>query len=508
MKQPFLARIWGNIREFVVGTGSNVLAQVSTFTRWNNLRTPPITNDWGRSDYLFWRRVYYGHAVGLQLSGLLIKPLVSKVAAWSLGRAPQWKCDDQASQDALDSWWEDHHPEIYRAYRSSLKEADAFLVINPDLTITLLPPESVEPIVDPADFGLIIGWRVGMTLQHPQTPERMTMIDEYYVTHRTHEVLLDGRRQSFERFENPLQRMMVIHIGNQVAAGQVFGHPEAEGVINLLQRYGAVFDAAIDGNILQGRPTPVITFAQVADLNKFWQMYGVSETVEMPDGTTKTDTTLAVNLSEILTLTNGTFDYKTPGNFSQDMSQLLEIMFYLFLEYAEIPEFVMGNAISSSKASTETQMPVFEKFIEGKQGETRQWLLQVAEIVLELQSFLQPGVKAQTPSLQWRKISQDGRLTLATLEWAYAEGLLDRRTALMLAPVEVENLDEVLGAAKTEFPTRPTVQLAEQAREDELQQRGSETRTASPLRSDAKKEEAEVAEMWEVAEAAAQYLSE
>lgn len=508
MKKPLLLRIWGQFREYVIGASNKALANVTTFTRWNNLRTPPIVNEWGRADYGFWRRVYFGHAVGLQLSGLLIKPLVSKVAAWSLGRPPQWKLEDQTSQDAFDAWWTDHHPEIFRAYRSSLKEADAFLAINPDLSLTLLPPECVEPIVDPTDFGLIIGWRVAMTLQHPQSTARMTVIDEYYADRRTHEVLVDGMRQSFDAYANPLGRIMVIHIPNQVAAGQIFGHPEAEGVIHLLQRYGAVFDAAIDGNILQGRPTPVINFAQVADLNAFWRMYGGKETVENPDGTTETNPTLDVDLNQVLTMTNGTFEYKTPGNFTEDMSQLLEIMFYLFLEYAEIPEFVMGNAIASSKASTETQMPVFEKFIEGKQGETRQWLLQIAEIVLELLSIVEPGVKAQTPALQWRKISQDGRLTLATLEWAYAEGLIDRRTALMLAPVEVENLDEVLDAAESEFTKRPTVLLAEQAREEAMAQKANATTPASPLRSDAKKEESETAEMYDLVEAAAQYLAE
>jgi hypothetical protein len=167
-----------------------------------------------------------------------------------------------------------------------------------------------------------------------------------------------------------------------------------------------------------------------------------------------------IDLKEIIVAAGANFEYKSPGNFSADVVNILEILFYLFLEHAEIPEFVMGNAISSSKASAETQMPVFERFIEGQQSDAKDWLTQVSEIVLAYQSLIMPGVTSQTPSLQWRKLTQDGRLTLDTIVWAVQAGLLDKRTALMLAPVEVEDIDAVLEAAEEEKEQRRETALA------------------------------------------------
>jgi adenylate cyclase len=82
-------------------------------------------------------------------------------------------------------------------------------------------------------------------------------------------------------------------------------------------------------------------------------------------------------------------------------------------------------------------------------------------------------VVAGEPSLQWRKLTQDGQLTLATVQWAYLEGLLDERTALMLSPLDLQDVDEVLGQAKAERSERaasfPETQPAEQNFDADLQ---------------------------------------
>jgi hypothetical protein len=70
-------------------------------------------------------------------------------------------------------------------------------------------------------------------------------------------------------------------------------------------------------------------------------------------------------------------------------------------------------------------------------------------------ALVEPGVSAdEAPALQWHKLTQDGKLTLDTITWALAEGLIDRRTALMLAPVEVEDIDVVLATAEQERQAR------------------------------------------------------
>jgi hypothetical protein len=284
----------------------------------------------------------------------------------------------------------------------------------------------------------------------------MTIIDEYMIDERVHKVEINGRVEQTTVYPNLIGRLPIIHIPNNQEDGHTFGHPEAEALVETLHRYGEILEAAIEGNIRQGRPTPVVIFETVADLDKFWTLYGEIENHTLPDGTTEQETTLAVDLDRILTLSGNTsFAYESPASFTADTAKLLELCFYLILEHTELPEFVFGNAIASSMASAETQLPVFVKFIEMRQGDMRGWLLDIAETVLAYKSILEPGVTSERPILQYEALTDsDGNLTLATIQWAYTEGLLDDETALTLAPIDVENIQEVLAKAKKEREER------------------------------------------------------
>lgn len=450
--QPnMLQRVIGRIREFLTTAAGEIVTQVRTITkRWRSSYSQPV-NNWSRPDYDFWERAYWGRARGLGLSGLLIKPVVSKLATWILGRAPKWKVEGKAAQKALNDWWTEHHSEVLAWVEASFKQGDGWLVINSDLSCTLLPPDVVDPIVDPLDYSRIIGWRVTQVLAHPESLDRMTIIDEYYVDRRIHRVEVGGIAREETIYPNLIGRLQIVHIANQPSAGQVFGHPEAEALVELLHKYGEVMDAAIEGNVLQGRPTPSLNFATVEDLEKFDEENASYETQTLADGRTQEVKTYNVDLSQLVITSGAEFDYRSPGNFSADVVNILQILYYLALEHAELPEFVMGNAIASSKASAETQMPVFIEFIKARQGKMTTPLVEVATIVLAYLSLMMTRVRAQRPTLQWVALDQqDGKLTLDTLKWAYSIGNLTRLTALQLMPVEVEDPEGELAKAKVE----------------------------------------------------------
>ena len=48
------------------------------------------TRDMATADYRYWDRARRAKARGLEISGLLLKPLASKAAAGVLGDAPEW----------------------------------------------------------------------------------------------------------------------------------------------------------------------------------------------------------------------------------------------------------------------------------------------------------------------------------------------------------------------------------------------------------------------------------
>lgn len=347
-----------------------------------------------------------------------------------------------------------HHPEILRAYLAALKQGDSFIVINADLSITILPPEIVDPIVDDADYTRIIGWRITQVIPHPQrTSDKQVVVDEYYADRRVQRVET-GQVVRERVFDNLLGVIPVVHIANQVTDGEVFGHPEAEALVDLLHGYNQILESAIEGNILQGRATPVFLFKTAQDLDKFWAKYGATRNRTLADGTTEAVDELDLDLSQALTMSGADFKYASPDSFAEDTERLLGLLFYLLLEHTEIPEFVFGNAVSSSKASAEVQMPVFEKFIEMRQGDCMAWMVSLCQIVLRYLSLTTPGVTVEEVKIQWPKLTQNNRLTFETLQWAYENGLIDRRTALMLAPVGVEDIDRVLAEGEREAEER------------------------------------------------------
>ena len=115
-----IQRVWGRISEFFTAAVNDFYTRVRVNTRrWRSTFRQPV-NDWGRADYDYYLRLYYGRVQGLELSGLLVKPIVSKLASWTLGRPPRWSLESEASQQALTDWWSQQHAEILRAWRGAL----------------------------------------------------------------------------------------------------------------------------------------------------------------------------------------------------------------------------------------------------------------------------------------------------------------------------------------------------------------------------------------------------
>lgn len=430
------------VQELIGGARRTVLQFRSRFGFYTR-------RDWGQADYAFWDRARRGRAYGLELSGLFLKPLASKVAAWVLGQQPTWKGANEKAVETLNAWWDRNHPKIIHAFEEAVALGDSYIVINPDLSLTVLPPHVVDPVVDPRDYSKIIGWRATVTHMNPtQAADEMTITDEYYGDRRIRTFTTRTGTRT-ETYRNRTGIPMLVHVPNLFGADEVYGKPEGYALVHLMHRYGEVIEAAISGNIRQGRPTPVIEkMGDAESVSKFWELFGRRETTTLPDGSTETVDVVDFDPDQLLTLgADATFKYASPSSFTQDTSTLLGLMFYLMLQHTEVPEFVWGNAIASSQASAETQLPPFVKWLEKKRGLAEDWLLQIADIVVRLNGLWEVGIDADADiSMQWRSITDaNGQLTLDTLKWAYNEaGLLDRKTALSLLPVDITDPDAVL----------------------------------------------------------------
>ena len=454
--RQFIKRI-PSVRELIGRTRSSS----QLWSRWWNTSTPTV--DISRRDYSFWDRARQCKTKGLELSGLFLKPLASKVAAWVQGTVPRFATDSPVSRDELTKWWKDNHSQIVRCAEDSAALGDCYIVVNADQTTTVLPPDVVTPIVDDNDFSTIIGWRVREVYPHPDNPvSTMAIEDEYYADRRVRTVKKNGAQVGTpQEFVNLIGMIPVIHVPNNLGSNAVFGEPEGVALLPALIQYGAILENALNGNTHQSQPTPVAEFENAEAMDTWYDKaieLGMIEstTTTHADGTTETFDEVNLVAGQFLAISGAKFDYKNPGSFAEDTRTLLELLFYLILQYTEIPEFAWGNAIASSKASAETQLLPFVKWIEKKQVYATGWMLELARVALATISLTTQGVRADEDiSIAWQPlIDAEGALTLNTLRWLLGDGLIDEETAVRLAPVDIPDPKAALDKGRLEAEER------------------------------------------------------
>lgn len=436
------------IRDRVRQVLSGEIIRSSLYRLRDNSRSAeyfPIYVDDRQSDFAFWDSARRCRAKGLYISGALIKPLSSKIAAWVMPAPPSISMQNSAAMNKVNSWVSKNHASWVSALEESAALGDCYIVIYPDGVPAVISPNFVKPIRDQRDFSRTIGWQIARTFRGNAVNEEMTIIEEFYQDSRTVEYVFKGSAKQKSRkvtYKNVIGKIPIVHVANRVGADEEFGRPEAEGAIEILHAYGRVLEAAINGNIRQGRPTPVISKMGSAEEQKeFWEKYGRRETVTDDNGESKTVWVIDFNPDMLVTL-SGTaeFDYKAPASFTKDTQTILELLFYLFLQHTEVPEFVWGNAIASSKASAESQLEPFIYWIEKKRGFASKWMLNVIEIFIDYLSVydvdFMDGLGANNDfQLTWKPLTKDGKLTLDTIVWAHKTKLITDDQARALLPI-------------------------------------------------------------------------
>ena len=112
-----------------------------------------------------------------------------------------------------------------------------------------------------------------------------------------------------------------------------------------------------------------------------------------------------------------------PVGFTKDSLDVIRQLFLLLLNHTRIPEYVWGGAISSSKASTETQQPPFAQYIKFRrlllEGvgadptlgiEARGGLLELIDIWLRTYKLLNPSIVLGPVKIEWPDIDQGDSL--------------------------------------------------------------------------------------------------
>lgn len=395
-----------------------------------------VAFDATRPDYVFWDKLYRGKLPTARLGGLFAKPMTEHIKAWTLGKAFKAVTGHDKTDSALADFVRLNLDTLCTLLIDSLRLGDAYVVINPDGSLTLASPDCVEVITDELDYTKVIAYKITTRL------EKVTIVDEYRLDGRTVTVKDQNGTETITQYQNRTGRLAVKHLKCNASANEIYGRPIYEALLQAFYEYDDVLDKALKGVKAMGTPIPVLE--GVANAQKSLEDLGArSTTFTDDDGNVQNG--LTVDFQDLdMIVTDGQFNLKGPNPFTEDSWRVLKNLFLLFLQHGNIPEWVWGGAIASSKASVDAQMPAFEKFIQGIQLWLGGLLADLCTTWLGIVSLYRPGVRALPVTVSYAPVvNAEAQTILSKVNFALNQGLIRKVTALDLLDLVDDPAEEV-----------------------------------------------------------------
>ena len=385
------------------------------------------------ADYAFWDKFRRGKQKGFEYSGLFVKPVTQIMTAWALGKGVQAHLSEPAprSEDGAE---DENHPIVYtntllqrflRRIHAVLTQViedlyalgDQFIVVNPDGSISVPSPDTVDAQYDPVDYRTLV--KATITTK----TEKATVVDEYRFDGRTIIIRWADQTMQPQRFDFPnlIGALPIVHFANERGVNETHGRPTAEALYNLTDKYNDMVEKGIGGTELMSNPFPVIEGAE--DTDEVLAQNG--EQVTEMDSQGNAVQRWYINFKRLTMLVLGkgaAFRLVTPPTgFTEDLRKMLNLLFLLILDYTRIPEVIWGNEMSSSRASAQEQMLTFYQHVEARrvalegegaddllQAEARGGLFQLLDIWLRMKRLTDRRVVVAPTVLVWPELNQKG----------------------------------------------------------------------------------------------------
>lgn len=425
---------------------SEVIGRVSYAVSGVRSRRYLRADDRTQADYEWYDRLRRGLLPTYKLGALFAKPIVDHIVAWSLGSGFKAMTGDDATDEALSDFVTENLYPIIRFVQEAMGLGDAYLVVNPDGTLSAVPANQVEVFTDDLDFRRVVAYEITTVL------EKATIIDRYALDGRTVTVRRAGEMAETLEFPLAAGRLPVVHLAYSRGTNEVYGHPFHEALVPLFAEYDDVLTNSLKGVKTMSNPIPAMEDVDdpAAELEALAKR---SETYRDADGTIQTESVVDVDALEMIA-TSGKFNYKGPAPFTADAWQMLKALFLLMLQHSHVPEWVWGGAVASSKASVEAQMPAWVKFIEMQRMQFEVCIRDLLEIWLATVSQFSP-VQANLPiSIEWPEVApEDKALRLSYVAHAGNKGLITGERELELLNL-VKDASAEYAAALAEMDQR------------------------------------------------------
>lgn len=344
--------------------------------------------DTSRVDYGRARSLYRNTLPQYKLGAHFAKPIINYTAGF-MG-VPHFNHaggkdgrGEPAANKALDDFTERYVTRFLTANRNVLRDGDAFVRIDhvPDrwgsgkmkLDIRLIHPAWCAPTWNPisGDWdSLTITYPVyPQTKRDPQTGRAIAGVNLQYtivetLTPDTIVLSADDKAPPEVKAQypgdvvpNPWGFIPVVQFRNEPEDVQIFGASDLEPLEPLFRAY---HDTMIVGNSgIRLFAKPKVKF-KLKDVDSFMRNNFPGWKPGQPVN--------FQNRELFLFSPDEDAEYLTAEPGSAGVQILLELLFYCIVQASQVPEFVLGTAVSSSKASVDSQLGPFVKTIERKRA--------------------------------------------------------------------------------------------------------------------------------------------
>jgi hypothetical protein len=456
------------------GNGSERVAEIigrstaNNFARLYSSRGVVVSVDDTIPDYAFYDMLRRGKQSGYKLGALFAKRIEHIFAVWVLGRGVTVTLAEAGDDDnpddprnvtnqALKDFFDAVHAQLMTVKEDTLGLGVQYIFVNPDGTLSVPSPDTVEVERDPFDYRTVL--QATITTKLPS----YTVTDVYTPTERVITWRKGTETVRVERYANLIGRLPYIQLDHGKSGNETHGHSIHEDLLKLYDQYDDVIHKQLDGAKLLGNPILAISgledLTAVIDANKPM----VNSTYSDRDGIEVTRPELNVDSNSVLLIGKGGNAYfvAPPTGFSADTQQSLKTLFLLLLDRTGIPEFIWGNELSGSHATAETQLMQWAHDIEGMQRADETWLLELCDIWLAWRSLTDPAIVVDALKAEWPPVLDENQeLRLKLLEFASGQNLLTAKTKLKLTSLPVGNVDDEIEGGADEAQARQADDLA------------------------------------------------
>lgn len=201
-----------------------------------------------------------------------------------------------------------------------------------------------------------------------------------------------------EKSANPYGCIPVVPLHQNRFSTDANGYSDASGMVRLCGVYHQVFESMIDTNIYNGKPT--LVFSGLTNAEKFVQSTYGEINPESGDVISFGNYEL---FGSYYLEGNADAHYLQVGNtYIEGGKEILRLLFYIFVQISEVPEWAYGAHIDGTWASTKMQSTPLIQKINSKRLDINDGMMKVNRVMAKiLEANLQKVYSTYRTNLEW-----------------------------------------------------------------------------------------------------------